>query len=49
MYLLVFGHVAPVLVFPTSKGKFYEYLNHGMVGALSEHLEQGWIQLYYCG
>jgi esterase/lipase superfamily enzyme len=47
MELLVFGHYgAPVLVFPTSKGKFYEYEDRGMVGALREHLERGWIQLY---
>lgn len=46
MELLVFGHHgAPVIVFPTSKGKFYEYEDRGMVNALSEHLERGWIQL----
>ena len=45
MELLVFGHHgAPVIVFPTSKGKFYEYEDRGMVGALSEHLERGWVQ-----
>jgi esterase/lipase superfamily enzyme len=46
MELLVFGHAgAPVLVFPTSQGRFYEYEDRGMVHALSHHLEQGWIQL----
>ncbi|GAB4189529.1 MAG: alpha/beta hydrolase-fold protein [Roseiflexaceae bacterium] len=46
MELLVFGHAgAPVIVFPTSQGRFYEYEDRGMVGALSHHLEQGWIQL----
>jgi esterase/lipase superfamily enzyme len=46
MELLVFGHAgAPVLVFPTSQGRYYEYEDRGMVGALSHHLEQGWIQL----
>ena len=46
MELLVFGHHgAPVLVFPTSQGRFYEYEDREMVGALGEHLEQGWIQL----
>src|SRR5919199_2789202 len=60
MEMLVFGHAgAPVLVFPTSLGRFYEYEERGMVAALSEHLEQGWIQLvcvdgidsesWYCG
>ena len=46
MEMLLFGHAgAPVLVFPTSQGRFYEYEDRGMVGALAEHLEQGWIQL----
>src|SRR3954454_4789437 len=46
MELLVFGHHgAPVLVFPTSQGRFFEYEDRGMVNALAEHLEQGWIQL----
>lgn len=47
MELLVHGHAgAPVLVFPTSKGRFYEYEDRGMVGALGDFLEQGWFQLY---
>jgi esterase/lipase superfamily enzyme len=46
MELLIFGHAgAPVIVFPTSQGRFYEYEDRGMVAALGEHLEQGWIQL----
>lgn len=46
MELLVFGHGgAPVLVFPTSKGRFYEWEDHGMVEALGEHLVRGWNQL----
>ena len=47
MELLVFGHAgARVLVFPTSMGRFYEFEDRGMVDALGEHLERGWIQLY---
>ncbi len=47
MELLVFGHAgAPVLAFPTSMGRFYEYEDFGMVGALSGHLERGWVQLF---
>jgi esterase/lipase superfamily enzyme len=47
MELLVFGHSgAPVIVFPTSQGRFYEYEDRGMVGALSHQIEQGWVQLY---
>lgn len=46
MELLVFGHAgAPVIVFPTSQGRFYEYEDRGLVAGLSHHLEQGWIQL----
>jgi esterase/lipase superfamily enzyme len=46
MELLVFGHAgAPVLVFPTSSGRFYEYEDRGMVNALSYQIEQGWFQL----
>ena len=46
MELLIFGHHgAPLIVFPTSQGRFYEYEDRGMVGRLSEHLERGWIQL----
>jgi esterase/lipase superfamily enzyme len=47
MELLIFGHAgARVLVFPTSQGKYYEWEDRGMVGALGEHLERGWLQLY---
>jgi esterase/lipase superfamily enzyme len=47
MELLVHGHAgAPVLVFPTSKGRYYEYEDRGMVAALGDYLEQGWFQLY---
>ncbi len=47
MELLIHGHAgAPVLVFPTSKGRFYEYEDRGMVAALGDFLEQGWFQLY---
>ena len=47
MELLVFGHAgARVLAFPTSQGRFYQWEDFGLVGALSEHLERGWVQLY---
>jgi esterase/lipase superfamily enzyme len=47
MDLLVFGHAgARVIVFPSSMGKFFEWEDQGMIGALSEHLERGWLQLY---
>ncbi len=47
MELLVFGHAgARVLVFPTSQGRFYEWEDRGMINALSEHINNGWLQLY---
>src|SRR5579864_5612351 len=47
MELLVFGHAgAPVLAFPTSLGRFFEWEDFGMVGALANHLDHGWIQLF---
>ena len=47
MDLLIFGHAgARALVFPSSMGKFFEWEDQGMITALGEHLERGWIQLY---
>lgn len=47
MEMLVFGHAGtPVLVFPTSMGKFFEYQDRGMVHALAGKLEGGGLQLY---
>jgi len=47
MELLAYGDAGlPVLVFPTSHGKFYEYENAGMVHALSEKIEAGNLQLF---
>jgi esterase/lipase superfamily enzyme len=47
MELLIFGHHgARVLVFPSSQGKYYEWEDRGMIGALGDHLERGWLQLY---
>lgn len=46
MDLLLFGHAgARVVVFPSSMGRFFEWEDQGMIGALGEHLERGWIQL----
>lgn len=46
MELLVFGHAgARVLVFPTRTGRFYEYEEFGLVEALAEKIENGWLQL----
>lgn len=47
MEMLIFGHAgARVLVFPTRCGRFYEYEEFGMIAALAEKLENGWLQLF---
>ena len=47
MELLAFGHAgARVIVFPTRVGRFFDYENMGMVGALSQRLDNGWLQLF---
>jgi esterase/lipase superfamily enzyme len=47
MELLIFGHAGlPVLVFPTSGGRFYEFEDRNMVGALTHKIDNGEIQLY---
>lgn len=47
MELLVFGHAgARVLVFPTSMGRFYEWEDRGMMGALQTQLDNGWLQIF---
>jgi esterase/lipase superfamily enzyme len=47
MEMLVFGHAgAKLLVFPTSQGRYYEWEDRGMMGALAQHINNGWIQVY---
>ena len=47
MELLVFGHAgAKVLVFPTREGRFYDYEDWGIVDALRDSVERGWLQLF---
>ena len=47
MELLVFGHAGlPVLVFPTSGGRFYEFEDRGMIGAVAGQIEGGHLQFY---
>ena len=47
MDLLVFGHAgAPMIVFPTSMGAFFEYEDRGMVGVLSGKINHGALQLF---
>ncbi|MCO5186132.1 MAG: alpha/beta hydrolase-fold protein [Anaerolineae bacterium] len=49
MELLVLGHAgARVLVFPTSKGRYYEWEDRQMFrwDVLGEQIERGWLQIF---
>src|SRR5436309_1279907 len=46
MELLHFGHAGtPLLVFPTSMGRFFQWEDFGMVGAISDFIDSGAVQL----
>ena len=47
MEMLVFGYSgARVLVFPTSKGRYYEWEDRGMIHSMAEPIERGHIQVF---
>ncbi len=47
MELLVYGHAgAPVIMFPTSMGRFYECEDMGMIANLSDKIGAGFIQVF---
>ena len=47
MELLVFGDKGtPVLVFPTSMGRFYQWEDFGLVGHMAPRIDAGWLQLW---
>ena len=47
MELLAYGHAGqPVLVFPTSRGRFFEFENNGMIHALAGKIEAGQLQVF---
>lgn len=47
MEMLVFGQQGlPAIVFPTSQGRFYEFEDRGMVGAVQDKIEAGNLQLF---
>lgn len=47
MELKVYGHAGrDVLVFPTSGGRFHEYEDFGMTGALSPFIDEGRLRLF---
>jgi esterase/lipase superfamily enzyme len=42
MELLVFGHAGdPVILFPTSRGRFYQNEDFGLVGAIADRIDAG--------
>lgn len=47
MEMLVFGdRGTPVLVFPTSMGRFYQWEDFGLVGHMAPRIDGGWLQLW---
>jgi esterase/lipase superfamily enzyme len=47
MELLVFGHAGlPVLAFSTSGGRFYQFEDCGMIGAVQDRIEAGQLQFF---
>jgi esterase/lipase superfamily enzyme len=47
MELKVYGHAGkPVLVFPSQAGRFFDFENRGMVGAVEWFIESGYVTLY---
>ena len=47
MELLIFGHSgARLLVFPTSKGRYYEWEDRGMMNTLGDQISNGFLQVY---
>ncbi len=47
MEMLIFGHAGlPIVVFPTSCGRFFEFEDNGMVEAVRYKLDNGEIQLF---
>src|SRR6185503_9378270 len=47
MEMLVFGdRGTPVLVYPTSMGRFYQWEDFGMIAHMSARIDEGWLQLW---
>lgn len=47
MELLAYGHAGlPILVFPTSRGRFFEYENSGMIHAIWQKIDAGQLQVF---
>src|SRR5262249_16779289 len=47
MELLVFGHSGkPIVIFPTSMGRFFDYESRGMIDAVGSKYERGEVQAF---
>ena len=47
MELLAYGHAGmPLIVFPTSMGRFYDYEDRGMIGAVGYQYDAGRLQAF---
>ncbi len=47
MELFVYGHGGfPLITFPSSRGRYYDYENNGMIGAVHWQYEQGHLQAF---
>jgi len=47
MELLVFGERGtPVLVFPTSMGRFYQWEDFGLIAHMAPRIDAGWLQVW---
>ncbi|HLI92891.1 MAG TPA: hypothetical protein VKU83_04760, partial [Puia sp.] len=45
--MLVFGYAGtPLILFPTSKGTYYQNKDHGLVGTARWFLENGRVKIY---
>ncbi|MGB3617924.1 MAG: esterase [Catalinimonas sp.] len=45
--MLVFGHAGyPVVLFPTSRGRYYENKDFGLIGAVGWLIDQGRVRIY---
>ena len=50
MELLIFGHGGlPVLAFPTSGGRFFEFEDQGMIAAVADRIDGGGLQIFLRG
>ena len=47
MELLAYGHAGtPILVFPSSQGRFFEYEDRGMIHAIWEKIDRGNLHVF---